>query len=116
MGKSAVQIDLLQCATRSSGEAQGKAQLAAGLKTKKDMGTLYVPGGIQSAGRAVLGVTKEIRIPCSLVTETGATELPKETSQEPTVLERRVSQVSCGAAQVSKRLPTIATAMSKCHD
>lgn len=58
-GRSPVQVDLLQCATQSSGEAQGKAQLAAGLKTKKDMGTLYVHGGIQqSAGRAVLGVTK----------------------------------------------------------
>ena len=81
------------------------------------MGTLYVPGGIQqSAGRAVLGVTKEICIPCSLVTETGAVGLPRETSQEPTVLEQMVSQVSCRASLVGKGSLTIATAISKGHD
>ncbi|XP_073464721.1 uncharacterized protein [Aquarana catesbeiana] len=105
-GRSAVQmdIDLLQRATRSSGEAHGEAQLTASLKTQMDMGTMHVPTIIQqSAGEVKVGVTKTVLVPCSLVT--GAAELPRETSEELAVTEQRVSQVSYGAAQGGKSSP-----------
>ncbi|PIO26051.1 hypothetical protein AB205_0030470, partial [Aquarana catesbeiana] len=104
-GRSAevVKMDLLQFATPSSGETQVEAQPAARLRTQKDW-TLYVPGVIhQSAGSGNLGVTNTVCVPGSLVT--GATEMPRETSQEPAVVRHMVSQDNCGAALVGKRMP-----------